>query len=482
LGALLDDFSPWFRGPSILNASDTMKMYGYGSMMALLLLAGIALDARGQGLLIDEVFDYPVGTLESSSNWENFDAPGSLIDVVEGSLAYAGYGTMQGNRVVLDGSEGFNLPGQRFGAQTSGTIYGAALVHIDQGVPGLLSNRFLSFNVTPRLVNLTVLGDGARGDAFRLCASKNNLSTGCTGILAPGTYLLAFSYTFNPGNEDDVARLWVNPDLDQPEPASDAQDDGGGDAASISEAVLEQDSDLPVVEVDELRVATSWSALNTGGNTAPGQPTITAPQNGVTYTLTGDPARLFVAAWSSVTDPDSDPVAYTWQLSADAFASFLIDVDTGSATRYETTYGDLNALLDGAGVNPNETATFSHRVLASDGQTTSASTTQTVSFTRGTSTATEQKAIPDAFALSPIYPNPFNPEARFTLRVGQGQTVRVAVYDALGREVAVLHEGVLASGQDHLFTITAAGWPTGMYVLKATGTTFSAVRKALLMK
>lgn len=458
-----------------------MKTYRYRPIIAILVLAGTALEATGQGLLIDEVFEYPVGMLENSSNWENFGSPGSLINLVEGSLAYEGYGTEQGNRVMLDGSEGFNLLGRRFGTQTNETVYGAALIHIDQGVPQLQANRFLSFNVSPRLVNITVLGDGGSGEAFRLCVSKANLSSGCTGILALGTYVLAFSYTFNPGDGDDVVRLWVNPDLSQPEPAATTQDNGGGDAVTVSEVVLEQGSNLPVVEVDELRVATSWSALSTGGNTAPGQPSITEPQNGITQTLMGDPSTPFVVAWSTVTDTDGDLVSYTWQLSADAFVTFLINVDTGSDTRYETTFGDLVALLDAAGINLNETVTLSHRVLASDGQANAASATQTISFTRGLLTTTEQETVPAAFALSPVYPNPFNPEARFTLTVAQAQPVRLAVYDALGREVAVVHEGMLAGGHKHSFVFTAAGLPTGMYLLKATGKTFSAMRKVLLV-
>lgn len=461
-----------------------MKKHGFTLIIALLLLLGHASPSFAQGLLVDDVFDYPVGSLEAMSggNWENFEGAGSLIDLIEGDVTYDGYGTMQGNKVMLDGSEGFNLLARRFGAQTSGAVYAAALIRVDQGVPGFQANRFLSFNVTPRFVNLAVLGDGGSGDAFRLCVSKANVSSGCTGTLAVGTYLVVFSYIFNGGTDDDVARLWVNPDLGQPEPAPDEEDAQGADATMITEVVIEQGDDLPVMEVDELRVATAWADLGMGGNTAPGQPVISEPQEGITQTLTGDPSMPFVAAWSSVTDPDGDPVSYTWQLSADAFTTFLINADTDSATRYETTFGDLAALLDASGVNLNETVMFSHRVLASDGQATSASATQTFSLTRGTLTATEEETIPDAFALSPVYPNPFNPEARFTLTVAQAQPVCLAVYDVIGREVAVLYEGILVPGKAHTFMLQGRDLPSGLYLIRAVGETFAEVRRAMLMK
>ncbi|WP_412069034.1 T9SS type A sorting domain-containing protein [Rubrivirga sp. IMCC43871] len=69
-----------------------------------------------------------------------------------------------------------------------------------------------------------------------------------------------------------------------------------------------------------------------------------------------------------------------------------------------------------------------------------------------------------ALAALAVYPNPTAGRATVALS-GMAGTVRVAVYDALGREVARLHEGVVAAG---------AEWPVdrlapGVYVVRAEG-------------
>ncbi len=65
--------------------------------------------------------------------------------------------------------------------------------------------------------------------------------------------------------------------------------------------------------------------------------------------------------------------------------------------------------------------------------------------------------LPRAYDLSPPYPNPFNTEAAFTLTVEQAQHARVALYDALGRRVALLPNGPVQVHQTHRFTIASPG-------------------------
>ena len=76
--------------------------------------------------------------------------------------------------------------------------------------------------------------------------------------------------------------------------------------------------------------------------------------------------------------------------------------------------------------------------------------------------------------LSPLVPNPVTTRGQFSLEVAEAQPVHIGVYDALGREVAVLHQGALIAGQAHRFTFDSAGLPAGMYVLRVVGARFTA--------
>jgi hypothetical protein len=87
-----------------------------------------------------------------------------------------------------------------------------------------------------------------------------------------------------------------------------------------------------------------------------------------------------------------------------------------------------------------------------------------------------------AYRLTAPYPNPFNPEARFSLMVRRAQHVEVAVYDALGRRVRVLHDGPFAAGTAQAFVVEGHGLQSGVYFIRAVGETFVATQQATLVK
>lgn len=72
---------------------------------------------------------------------------------------------------------------------------------------------------------------------------------------------------------------------------------------------------------------------------------------------------------------------------------------------------------------------------------------------------------PDGLRLSEAWPNPFNPSTSLELGLDRTHTVGLAVFDLLGREVAVLHRGPLAPGA-HTFAWDAAGMPSGVYFVR----------------
>ena len=92
--------------------------------------------------------------------------------------------------------------------------------------------------------------------------------------------------------------------------------------------------------------------------------------------------------------------------------------------------------------------------------------------------AREEPETPDPFALSPAYPNPFTRQTTVTLTLDAAQPTTIGVWNMLGQQVGSLHRGMLAAGA-HRFVFDADGLPSGVYVIRTTGSSFS--KAALVM-
>jgi len=64
-------------------------------------------------------------------------------------------------------------------------------------------------------------------------------------------------------------------------------------------------------------------------------------------------------------------------------------------------------------------------------------------------------------------PNPASGAATVTVSLTVPEAVEVVVFDALGREVARLHDGPLAAG-GHTLAFDASGLPSGVYLVRAS--------------
>jgi hypothetical protein len=101
---------------------------------------------------------------------------------------------------------------------------------------------------------------------------------------------------------------------------------------------------------------------------------------------------------------------------------------------------------------------------------------------------------PERFALAQNYPNPFNPSTNigYTIASSKEQVagsmkqvgmerVRLAVYDLLGREVAVLVDGYQAPGEHHV-TFDARRLASGIYFYRLIAGGQALSRKLVLLK
>ncbi len=73
--------------------------------------------------------------------------------------------------------------------------------------------------------------------------------------------------------------------------------------------------------------------------------------------------------------------------------------------------------------------------------------------------------LPHKFALS-SYPNPFNNSTRISLSLPEDGVAKLALFDLLGREVAVLQNGWLRGGT-HTFSLNGTTLAAGVYFLRA---------------
>jgi len=96
--------------------------------------------------------------------------------------------------------------------------------------------------------------------------------------------------------------------------------------------------------------------------------------------------------------------------------------------------------------------------------------------------AVEQPGLqPEGFILAQNYPNPFNPATAITFTLPAAQTVRLAVYDARGREVALLASGQYSAG-NHRIDYAANGLSSGLYFYKLTAAGRSWTKKMALVQ
>ena len=100
---------------------------------------------------------------------------------------------------------------------------------------------------------------------------------------------------------------------------------------------------------------------------------------------------------------------------------------------------------------------------------------------QGTRVSTESEELPTEVTLSGNYPNPFNPETTIRYGLPKAGQVRLAVYNLLGHEVAILVDRAKPAG-NYAVRFGGGDLPSGVYVYRLQAGDETIVRTMMLVK
>lgn len=238
--------------------------------------AAIASLASAQANLpLYEPFNYPAGNLSGNtidgSTWaptgSNASSP---VQVSAGSLSYAGLPAPVGGKVTLLNGTSYEDPGLDIASQSAGTVYASFILKVVH--PGNTTGDYI--------FNFSSAGTGSNDYRTRVFVRQGSGGANTYNVgLRHGssdtiwwssdyttdtvTFVVA-AYNFGPGSGDDSSSIWLNPSLGQSTaPTPDGTATASQDLAALGRIGLRQGSGdtSMIVEVDELRVATSWAQV-----------------------------------------------------------------------------------------------------------------------------------------------------------------------------------------------------------------------------
>jgi len=410
--------------------------------------------------LIDENFDYSTGTLTTITvNWTESPSGSTDIQIVSGSLSYADYPSSGiGNKITLDGGatsrSGVIRP---FTAQSGNgtTVYYSYLIYVTSttdmdintsgGEP--ISNLKISGSSTFRAS--VFVRQGANSSKFQIGLGKLTSSTAQwygSELDINSTYLIVVAYVFQAG--DDIVKLWLNPSLSGSEPSADVSQSTGSDAASLSELQFRQGQYGGDMNIDGVRVATSWSQ-----------------------------APLPVELTSFTANVSKNKVDLNWttanEINNYGFEILRADLKNNwQKIGFVNGHGNCNSEKNYSFVDqPLGGREFKYKLRQIDFD-------GTYDFSSEIFVTLDEI---NKFQLEQNYPNPFNPFTIISYQLPISGQVTLTVFDLLGRKVEELVNIFQESGF-YAINFNGINLPSGTYFYKLDCGIFSETKKFILMK
>lgn len=220
-------------------------------------------------LLLEENFDYSTGILTNvSSSWTESPIGSMDVQVYEGNLSYNNYLSNNIGRLIkLDGgANGRSGIKRNFSIQSTNiTIYWSFLLNVvsTSNMDSSTGDYFANFQTSDFLNRAYVyIKQGSNASKYNVGLAKTSSSSLTwynNELDINTTYLIVVAYSFITGSGNDIAKLWVNPNLSVEEPNPDISITSGTDANDISAIQFRQRSKSGDMYIDGIRVATSWT-------------------------------------------------------------------------------------------------------------------------------------------------------------------------------------------------------------------------------
>jgi hypothetical protein len=403
-------------------------------------------------ILVEENFDYPVGDSLTQHGWLAHSAAGIVpIKVIEGNLIYPNYPLSGiGNMVQVIGGSGsredVNLP---FSPVTEGSVYVSFLVNVDTA--STTSDYF--FNVGPNPIATSFRGrvslkhNSTGKFNFGLSQSSSNPAFTTETYDYKTTYLLVVEYEFVPNAADnDTVRLYINPVLGGTKPQADLSyvyTLTAADLQNVGAVALRQGSNAYSLKVDGLKVTTQWSDI------------IPVELTSFNAVSTGKNINI---SWSTATETNN----LGFELYRNNSKITFVKGKGTTTEKQNYSYSDMN-------LKPGK---YLYQLYQIDFDGTK---------TLVASAETEVNVTPVDFGLSQNYPNPFNPSTNISFSLPKATNVKITVYNAIGKEIAVLVNGNYEAGT-HNITWNANNLASGLYFYKMEAENFTATKKMMLIR
>jgi hypothetical protein len=216
-------------------------------------------------------FDYTVTqALTIQTGYSVNSASSDDILIANGNLSTDGLSASTGNKITFAGV-GTDVA-KAVVTQTSGTVFYSFMMNVTNlGSLNATGGYFTGFGQNTTTFGATVW-TGLDGTGYKIGINPKT-STSVNMVWASGTQTLnstvfvVVSYEFVTNTGNDIVNIWVNPSSSTfggataPAASATATNLTGTDLTGIYQVFIRQDSDTetPTMEMDELRIGTSWA-------------------------------------------------------------------------------------------------------------------------------------------------------------------------------------------------------------------------------